>query len=128
MALGALAGVLVVGGLIAGGLLLLTSGDDRITGHHWDDYSVHKARLVVHYEGSPCQDPRDNDVMETAERVEVTVRADGTLGPCAESLVRYDVRVDLDQPLGDRPVYDAACLADGGTDKECLRHPAGAAG
>ena len=126
--LGVLAGVLAVGGLVVGGLLLLRSGAEGSSGHAWDDYSAHKARLVVHYQGSPCQDPQDNDVVETAERVEVTVWVDHHVGQCADSQVSYDVRVDLDDPLGNRPVYDGACLADGGTDQECLRRPAGAAG
>jgi hypothetical protein len=126
--LGVLAGLLAVGGLVAGGLLLLTSGDQASTGHAWDDYSVRKGRIVVHYDGTPCERPRDSDVAETSERVEVTVWSEHPPGNCVDSLVFYDVRVDLDAPLGDRPVYDGACLADGGTDQECLRQPMGAAG
>lgn len=143
-ALGVAAAVVVVAAVVTTWLLLRDPGPDgdRDAGTDpveipsappgnpvpWSHFAVTGAHVQVSYDGSACQKSNGAVATEHADRVVVTAYAQVEPGVCILSAVRYDVAVDLDEPLGDRPLYDGACLEQGratGTalDPACLRTP-----
>lgn len=94
----------------------------------WTGYAVAGGHVQVTYDGSVCQESSAAVATEHDDRVVVTVYAKLKPGVCVLTLARYDVSVDLDEPLGDRALYDGACLEQGhptGTSAEtaCRRTP-----
>ncbi|MEI5672214.1 MULTISPECIES: hypothetical protein [unclassified Nocardioides] len=87
----------------------------RIT---WSEYDVVRRGVVVHATLSACQTISDVDLVETADRVEVTLDLTGE-DTCAGESVEVEKGVRLERRLRDRAVYDGGCLADGGTDERC---------
>ena len=93
----------------------------------WNGLRVAGDVLTVGYGGSPCQESTGSDVDERSDRVVVTVYADRAAGACTQVLQVHTLDVRLAQPLGQRPVYDGACLeqaaASGEEDVVCRRVP-----
>lgn len=118
-------GLVVLVALVVGALLLLRVFEDEPDGvvTQWDGFRTTGQGLVVEYGASPCEEPTGSEVEETADRVVVTVWKSTFRGLCTAMLEMHPVRVALDEPLGDRPVYDGACLDDGGAEAVCLREP-----
>ncbi|TQK70760.1 MULTISPECIES: hypothetical protein [unclassified Nocardioides] len=98
----------------------------------WDHLSVAaEDRLVVGYGGSACQESNGNLVEEHPDRVVITAYAQDSAQMCILVLERYEMTVELAAPLGERAVYDGACLsqtedvgAGAAPDPRCLRTPA----
>lgn len=116
--------VLLLAGAVGVGLTLFRA--ERAVGESaaqatWDDFRVVRRVLEIHGTRSSCQDVTAVDVVETDRRVEVTLGLTGNSSACNEPAVALKRRVRLAAPLGDRPVYDGGCLAEGGSDGECWR-------
>lgn len=118
------AAVAAFGAMAVGGVWLLESSAPSGAGSpaSWDGYQIRGDRLTVHYLGDTCEEDRSAEVEETPTRVVVTVRIHGSRGipfitGCVEDGERLTVQ--LDEPLGERPVYDGACLDSGGTEQQC---------
>ena len=62
------------------------------------------------YVGSECQTYDRVDVVEDDQRVVITVRETVLAVSCTDAGVAHEVRVELDEPLGDRALVDGACL------------------
>jgi len=141
-ALGVAAAVVVVAGIVTAWLLHRDAGSDAGAGTDpvrvpsappgapvpWSRYAVTGGHVQVSYDGSACQESNGAVATEHADRVVITAYAKVAPGVCILTAVDYDVSVDLDEPLGDRPLYDGACLEQGraaGTalDPACLRTP-----
>ncbi|HVK26723.1 MAG TPA: hypothetical protein VM575_00160 [Nocardioides sp.] len=95
----------------------------------WSGIDVAGDGLTVSYGGSPCQESSGAFVDELDDRVVVTVYVEPAPGACAQMLQRHSLEVRLGQSLGDRPVYDGACLeqAVDPAAMACRRWPAPAA-
>ena len=77
----------------------------------WAKPATVDGRIVTTtYVGSECQSYDRVDVDEDSERVVITVRETVLARGCSDVGVSYDVRVELDEPLGDRELLDGACL------------------
>jgi hypothetical protein len=63
--------------------------------------------LVIQTETGAGEEIRVTDVLETADSVTITVRSFTTdFGISTDIGVKVQLRVDLEQPLGDRRVFD----------------------
>ena len=67
--------------------------------------------LVVTASRGGCDEIGRTSVVQSADAVEVTVRVVHTDQTCISVQDSEQVRVALDEPLGDRAVYDGGCLA-----------------
>lgn len=114
-----LAGVLL-GAAAWGGVALLRRGDRGAT---WDYFRADRDELQIVKTVRACDEIVDAEADEAADRVEVTLLVDRG-GTCGDIAVDKWVTLTLGAPLGDRAVYDAACLDDGGSEQECLRSTA----
>jgi hypothetical protein len=112
--------------LTASALLCLAAGGgvallrDERGGSTWDFYRVEGNAVEVFKTVRPCDDVVSAQVDETADRVEIVLHVDSG-GTCGDIAVDKSAAVTLRQPLGLRPVYDAACLDVGRSDRDCLR-------
>lgn len=70
--------------------------------------------LRITYGGSACQSSNDIRVTESEKRVVVTVYVVDARRACTLQLVGYELAVQLRSALGERPVFDGACLEDAG--------------
>jgi hypothetical protein len=111
--------------LVFGGLLLRIasrgSGSGVATG--WDSYTADGDTLSITFSGTPC-DEADRVVLDEQDerRVVVTVYLRTSEQVCVASAVAHQTEARLDDPLGDRQVYDGACLRrPGNTEGGCLR-------
>lgn len=95
---------------LVAGLILVRSGGESVGGTLWESYRVTLGGLVIYTVTSPCGEVSDVDVIESDDRVEVTVHVDHDGLYCADLAVERATRVELAAPLGDRPVYDGSCL------------------
>ena len=114
-------GILLLGGTAAAGLSLFQQQQaegESIAGTTWDEYDAGRRAVRVHATLSDCQEISDATVIETPERVEITLVLTGD-DSCAGESVEADRRVRLKSRLGDRLVYDGSCLAEGGSDSLC---------
>ena len=68
--------------------------------------------VTTTYTGSDCQSYDHVDVDEGSERVVITVWETVLARGCNDMGVPYDVRVELDETLGDRELVDGACLVE----------------
>lgn len=145
LALGVAAAVVVVAGIVTGWLLLRDSDDSDGAGDRgadpvpvpsappgdpvaWTEYAIVGAHVQVTYEGSACQESNGAVATEHDDRVVITAYAKVKPGMCVLTVARYDVAIDLDAPLGDRPLYDGTCLEQGrargvSLDPTCRRTP-----
>jgi hypothetical protein len=114
------AGVLMLVAAAVTGVVLLNQIRER-SGTAWDDYRADSRGLLVHVRARPCDDVDVLDVVERPRRVEVAVAVESGGLFCSEAVEDRRVRVALDKRLGQRPVYDGTCLADGEPRQECVR-------
>jgi hypothetical protein len=116
--------VAVFAAFCVGGWFLLDVARSDDGGHAagWYGYEVRDDQLTVLYQGDTCEDERSLEVEESSTRIVVTVRVERDfqipfLVACAGDGETLTAR--LDAPAGDRPVYDGACLATGGSSAVC---------
>ena len=116
--------VAVFAAFCVGGWLLLdvASSDERGHAAGWYGYEVRDDALTVLYQGDTCEDVRSLEVEESATGIVVTVRVENRfripfLTGCMSDGEALTTR--LEAPVGDRPVYDGACLAAGGSGAVC---------
>lgn len=121
-------GVIVVAGLVLGAYVLLVDepGNDEDVdsagGTQWERYAVRGRTLTIFYTATTCEDSRTTaSVDEQAAEVVVTLQTVVNSGRCHDREVRHRVRAAIDRPLGQRKVYDGACLLEELPKKECLR-------
>ncbi|WP_183101259.1 hypothetical protein [Nocardioides pelophilus] len=121
-------GVIVVAGLVLGAYVLLVDepGNDEDVdsagGTQWERYEVRGRTLTIYYAGPTCEDSRTTaSVEEQADEVVVTLQTVVNSGRCDDRQVRHRVTARIDRPLGQRKVYDGACLEAELSKKECLR-------
>lgn len=108
------------------GALLLTREDPepdvaQRRASTWTSYAATDRGLVVEKTTNTCTDIEEVTVVETAERVEVTVWVAADSESCPATTVTRRAQVGLNDPLGSRRVYDGACLADEEVAKRCRR-------
>lgn len=65
--------------------------------------------LSVRYGGGSCEDQRSVDVDETDDSVKITITTRSFARGCDDALRPRKVTVKLNQPLGDRKLFDGAC-------------------
>ncbi|UYM05113.1 hypothetical protein [Solicola gregarius] len=109
----------VVLGAAFGGLALLRAGSNH-DGATWDSYSVTRDRIIIYKTVRPCDKIVNAELEETDERIEITLHVDFG-GVCADLAAEKSTDVSLNEPVGDRAVYDGACLHQPRDERQCIR-------
>jgi hypothetical protein len=112
---------------VAAGLILFHTVQGP-PGSTWNDYRVTSRGLAVAVSAKGCAEVTGADVAERKGRVHVTLLMERELpwyGYCASRMAAETFRVELDRPLGDRRVYDGACLVEEQRTRPCLREERG---
>lgn len=109
-------------GLVVAGWVLLND-DVPEQADPWNYYRPTADGIEVFKIMGHCDEIVGAEVTEeTTERVVVAIYVvNETLGYCTMESVDVAVTVDLQAPLNDRPVYDAACLAGSTPENQCER-------
>lgn len=114
----------LIGAAIVGATLLTREADPAgatTTSAQWESYVLRGRTLIVEAPGDSCAEVAEVSVDESEERVVVTLRVETDEGSCADSAAPLRGRVQLEARLGDRPVYDGACLAEEDAARRCRR-------
>lgn len=112
------AAAIVLGAAFGGLALLRTSSNDD--GTTWDSYRVTRDGIMIYKTVRPCDKIVNAEVEETDERIEITLRVDSG-GVCAALAVDKSTSVSLSDQVGDRAVYDGACLNQLRDERQCIR-------
>lgn len=115
-----LVAVAVLAGASATGWGLLRANDETSPAMPWDTYRLTDQGVEVYRLLRSCDRVTGIDVEETGARVEIRLHVDRDAG-CGDVAIPTANEVRLDEDLGTRVVYDAACIERGFPSSLCER-------